>query len=98
MLVQEVHFPLAEEGASTTLDLDPILNFTIPPALMRMRAYFEVFAKQIGLLTLTHLIFSFPDNDGAGGHKPADEVDYTCSNTAVTLTLCPGTTSHYPKK
>ncbi|KAE9390917.1 Osmotin, thaumatin-like protein [Gymnopus androsaceus JB14] len=42
--------------------------------------------------------YAFPDNDGAGGHKPADEVDYTCSNTAVTLTLCPGTTSHYPKK
>lgn len=33
--------------------------------------------------------------DGAGGYTPADVVDYTCANTAITLTLCPGTTSDY---
>jgi len=38
--------------------------------------------------------YAFPDNDGAGGYTPADNVDYTCANTAITLTLCPGTTSH----
>ncbi|KAF8555800.1 hypothetical protein OG21DRAFT_1507299 [Imleria badia] len=38
--------------------------------------------------------YAFPDNDGAGGYTPADLVDYTCSNTAITLTLCPGTTSN----
>ncbi|KAG1766703.1 Osmotin thaumatin-like protein [Suillus occidentalis] len=37
--------------------------------------------------------YAFPDNDGANGYTPADNVDYTCGNTAITLTLCPGTTS-----
>jgi hypothetical protein len=41
--------------------------------------------------------YAFPDNDGAGGYTPADNVDFTCSNTAITLTLCPGTTSDIPK-
>ncbi|KAF8137369.1 Osmotin thaumatin-like protein [Boletus edulis] len=41
--------------------------------------------------------YAFPDNDGADGYTPADEVDYTCSNTDTTLTLCPGTTSDYPR-
>ncbi|KAE9405074.1 Osmotin, thaumatin-like protein [Gymnopus androsaceus JB14] len=40
--------------------------------------------------------YAFPDNDGADGFTPADEVDFTCGNTAVTLTLCPGTTSDLP--
>ncbi|KAH7910748.1 Osmotin thaumatin-like protein [Hygrophoropsis aurantiaca] len=39
--------------------------------------------------------YAFPDNDGADGYTPADNVDYTCGNTAITLTLCPGGTSHY---
>jgi len=39
--------------------------------------------------------YAFPDNDGANGWKPADLVVYTCPNTAITLTLCPGTTSNY---
>ncbi|KAG9316474.1 Osmotin thaumatin-like protein [Chiua virens] len=39
--------------------------------------------------------YAFPDNDGANGFKPADIVDFTCRNTAITLTLCPGTTSNY---
>ncbi|EIW80079.1 Osmotin thaumatin-like protein [Coniophora puteana RWD-64-598 SS2] len=39
--------------------------------------------------------YAFPDNDGADGYTPADFVDYTCGNTDITLTLCPGTTSHY---
>ncbi|KAH7887009.1 Osmotin thaumatin-like protein [Phlebopus sp. FC_14] len=39
--------------------------------------------------------YAFPDNDGANGYTPADNVDFTCGNTAITLTLCPGTTSHY---
>ncbi|KAH0834885.1 Osmotin thaumatin-like protein [Lanmaoa asiatica] len=38
--------------------------------------------------------YAFPDNDGANGAKPADLVDYTCNNAAITLTLCPGTTSN----
>nr|GAT55210.1 predicted protein [Mycena chlorophos] len=42
--------------------------------------------------------YAFPDNDGADGYKPADFVDYTCDNTAITLTLCPGTTSHLNKR
>ncbi|EIW80398.1 Osmotin thaumatin-like protein [Coniophora puteana RWD-64-598 SS2] len=41
--------------------------------------------------------YAFPDNDGADGYTPADNVDYTCGNTAITLTLCPGTTSDIPK-
>ncbi|EIW77976.1 Osmotin thaumatin-like protein [Coniophora puteana RWD-64-598 SS2] len=41
--------------------------------------------------------YAFPDNDGAAGYKPADNVDFTCGNTDITLTLCPGTTSHIPK-
>jgi hypothetical protein len=32
---------------------------------------------------------------GAAGWTPKDYVDYTCGNTAVTLTLCPGGSSHY---
>ncbi|KAI9455402.1 Osmotin thaumatin-like protein [Boletus coccyginus] len=39
--------------------------------------------------------YAFPDNDGANGYKPADLVVYTCHNTAITLTFCPGTTSSY---
>ncbi|EGO04076.1 hypothetical protein SERLA73DRAFT_175820, partial [Serpula lacrymans var. lacrymans S7.3] len=42
--------------------------------------------------------YAFPDNDGAAGYTPADNVDYTCSNAAITLTLCPGTTSNIPKR
>ncbi|KIM79056.1 hypothetical protein PILCRDRAFT_10716 [Piloderma croceum F 1598] len=44
--------------------------------------------------------YAFPDNDarGAAGYTPANNVDYTCKNTAITLTLCPGTTSHIPKR
>jgi len=42
--------------------------------------------------------YAFPDNDGAGGYTPADNVDYTCGNPAITLTLCPGITSDYPKR
>ncbi|KZP02204.1 hypothetical protein FIBSPDRAFT_970290, partial [Athelia psychrophila] len=42
--------------------------------------------------------YAFPDNDGAAGYTPADNVDYTCTNTDITLTLCPGTTSDIPKK
>ncbi|KIJ62186.1 hypothetical protein HYDPIDRAFT_94956 [Hydnomerulius pinastri MD-312] len=41
--------------------------------------------------------YAFPDNDGAAGYTPADNVDYTCGNAAITLTLCPGTTSDIPK-
>jgi hypothetical protein len=41
--------------------------------------------------------YAFPDNDGAGGHTPANEVDFTCGNPSITLTLCPGTTSNIPK-
>jgi len=41
--------------------------------------------------------YAFPDNDGAAGFTPADNVDFTCGNPAITLTLCPGTTSHIPK-
>ncbi|KAF8839657.1 Osmotin, thaumatin-like protein [Paxillus ammoniavirescens] len=41
--------------------------------------------------------YAFPDNDGAGGYTPADNVDFTCGNTAITLTLCPGITSHIAK-
>ncbi|KAF7296510.1 hypothetical protein HMN09_01057800 [Mycena chlorophos] len=37
--------------------------------------------------------YAFPDNDGSGGYTPADFVDYTCDNTAITLTLCPGFSS-----
>lgn len=36
--------------------------------------------------------------DGAAGYTPADNVDYTCTNTDITLTLCPGTTSDIPLK
>jgi hypothetical protein len=32
---------------------------------------------------------------GAAGYTPRNYVDYTCGNTAVTLTLCPGSSSHY---
>ncbi|KAG2143043.1 Osmotin thaumatin-like protein [Suillus clintonianus] len=39
--------------------------------------------------------YAFPDNDGSNGYTPADNVVYTCGNTAITLTLCPGTTSDY---
>ncbi|GJJ14323.1 hypothetical protein Clacol_008587 [Clathrus columnatus] len=38
--------------------------------------------------------YAFPDNDGANGGKPANHVDTTCATKSVTLTLCPGTTSH----
>ncbi|GJJ14322.1 hypothetical protein Clacol_008586 [Clathrus columnatus] len=38
--------------------------------------------------------YAFPDNDGANGGTPANNVDTTCATTSVTLTLCPGTTSH----
>ncbi|KAF7296512.1 hypothetical protein HMN09_01058000 [Mycena chlorophos] len=38
--------------------------------------------------------YAFPDNDGADGYSPADYVDYTCGNTAITLTLCPGFSSN----
>lgn len=41
--------------------------------------------------------YAFPDNDGAAGYTPADNVDFTCGNTDITLTLCPGTTSNIPK-
>ncbi|EGN96340.1 hypothetical protein SERLA73DRAFT_76313 [Serpula lacrymans var. lacrymans S7.3] len=41
--------------------------------------------------------YAFPDNDGAAGYTPADNVDYTCTNADITLTLCPGTTSNIPK-
>ncbi|KAF9226408.1 Osmotin, thaumatin-like protein [Gyrodon lividus] len=41
--------------------------------------------------------YAFPDNDGANGYTPADNVVYTCPNTAITLTLCPGFTSDIPK-
>jgi hypothetical protein len=34
---------------------------------------------------------------GAAGYSPANFVDYTCGNTDVTLTLCPGGSSHYSK-
>ncbi|KAF7332817.1 hypothetical protein MSAN_02433200 [Mycena sanguinolenta] len=42
--------------------------------------------------------YAFPDNDGAAGYTPADFVDYTCDNTDLVLTLCPGTTSHLSKR
>ncbi|KAF7296541.1 hypothetical protein HMN09_01061100 [Mycena chlorophos] len=42
--------------------------------------------------------YAFPDNDGANGYTPANFVDETCGNTAITLTLCPGTTSHLAKR
>ncbi|KAJ8596166.1 Osmotin, thaumatin-like protein [Rhizopogon salebrosus TDB-379] len=38
--------------------------------------------------------YAFPDNDGSNGYTPADNVVYTCGNTEITLTLCPGTTSN----
>ncbi|EIW81710.1 hypothetical protein CONPUDRAFT_152629 [Coniophora puteana RWD-64-598 SS2] len=41
--------------------------------------------------------YAFPDNDGSGGYTPANNVDYTCGNTDVTITLCPGKTSSIPK-
>jgi len=41
--------------------------------------------------------YAFPDNDGAAGGTPANNVDFTCGNTQITLTLCPGTTSNIPK-
>ncbi|KAF7968395.1 hypothetical protein HWV62_30675 [Athelia sp. TMB] len=40
--------------------------------------------------------YAFPDNDGVAGYSPADNVDYTCGNADITLTLCPGTTSDIP--
>jgi len=44
----------------------------------------------IGDEDLTWMVFT-----GAAGYTPADEVDFTCGNADVTLTLCPGTTSDY---
>lgn len=41
--------------------------------------------------------YAFPDNDGANGYTPADNVVFTCDNPTITLTLCPGTTSNIPK-
>jgi len=41
--------------------------------------------------------YAFPDNDGSGGYTPVNNVDYTCGNTDVTVTLCPGKTSNIPK-
>ncbi|KAG1717533.1 Osmotin thaumatin-like protein [Suillus paluster] len=41
--------------------------------------------------------YAFPDNDGSNGYTPANNVVYTCDNTDITLTLCPGTTSHIGK-
>jgi len=37
--------------------------------------------------------YAFPCNDGASGYTPANNVDFTCGNAAITLTLCPGSTS-----
>ncbi|KAF7296555.1 hypothetical protein HMN09_01062500 [Mycena chlorophos] len=42
--------------------------------------------------------YAFPDNDGAAGYSPADYVDYTCNNADITLTLCPGSTSHLTRR
>ncbi|KAG2110328.1 Osmotin thaumatin-like protein [Suillus discolor] len=39
--------------------------------------------------------YAFPDNNGADGYVPIDFVVYTCGNTDITLTLCPGITSHF---
>ncbi|KAF8584067.1 Osmotin, thaumatin-like protein [Ramaria rubella] len=41
--------------------------------------------------------YAFPDNDGAAGGTPANNVDFTCGNADITLTLCPGITSNIPK-
>jgi len=39
--------------------------------------------------------YAFPDNDGADGWTPKDNVDYTCYNTQVQLNLCMGEISYY---
>ncbi|KAF8523679.1 Osmotin thaumatin-like protein [Hysterangium stoloniferum] len=41
--------------------------------------------------------YAFPFNDGANGGTPANNVVSVCSSTDITVTLCPGTTSHIPK-
>lgn len=41
--------------------------------------------------------YAFPDNDGSNGGKPANNIVTTCKASTVTVTLCPGTTSHIPK-
>ena len=48
------------------------------------------FTSSLVSVWLMHALSSFPDN-----YTPADLVDYTCPNTDITLTLCPGTTSDY---
>lgn len=85
-------FLLAVEAASTTPALAPIVPSTMTPATMHMLS-----------LTTTALVGTSIvdnrreciDNAVAGGYTPADEVDYTCGNADITLTLCPGTTSDY---
>ncbi|KIJ35375.1 hypothetical protein M422DRAFT_262335 [Sphaerobolus stellatus SS14] len=42
-------------------------------------------------------VYAFPFNDGAEGGKPANYVVSQCKNTAITVTLCPGETTHIPK-
>ena len=83
---------LAVEAALTMPALAPIATSTMTPATMRMPS-----------LTTTVLVGVFViggrraciDSAVAGGYTPADEVDYTCGNADITLTLCPGTTSDY---
>ncbi|KAF7296531.1 hypothetical protein HMN09_01060000 [Mycena chlorophos] len=43
--------------------------------------------------------YAFPDNDGADGYtRLTSSTSNTCNNAAITLTLCPGTTSHLTRR
>lgn len=42
-------------------------------------------------------VLSHSVSTGAEGGKPANYVVAQCKNTAITVTLCPGETSHIPK-
>lgn len=91
-----VLFLPAEEAAPAMLALAPTVPSTIIPATTPTRKS-PYFLYPSPCLSHT-IVLSFPDNDGAAGYSPADNVDYTCGNTAITLTLCPGSTSDIPKR
>lgn len=87
-----VPFPLVEEAALTTRALAPTVLSTMTLVIMPMHSL-TMTARVCVFILLPSV--QWADNYRSDGYVPADFVVYTCPNTDITLTLCPGITSHY---
>lgn len=93
--VPVVHCLLVEEDAPVTNSL--ALTVTFSSTTVPMPTHSPIMMVNVPLPVGKSTGSDFCYLTGSNGGKPANNIVTTCKASTVTVTLCPGTTSHIPK-